>query len=186
MLKRELRFKYSTLRKSLSSETITNCSLAIANNLFDIPIWSFDYYHIFLPIIEKREIDTSFILTVLQGKDKNIVVPKVITDTTFVSFLLTDNTQFIKNKWGVVEPMEGLEVPPTKIDVVFLPLLAYDLTGNRVGYGKGFYDSFLRQCRPAVVKIGLSLFPPEKTITDVWQGDIAMDYCVTPAKTYGF
>ena len=58
-------------------------------------------------------------------------------------FLLTDNTKIKKNQYNIPEPINGLEVPTKKIDVVFVPLLAFDKKGNRVGYGKGFYDKFL-------------------------------------------
>jgi 5-formyltetrahydrofolate cyclo-ligase len=70
--------------------------------------------------------------------------------------------------------------------VVFVPLLGYDVQGNRVGYGKGFYDAFLSQCKKDVVKIGLSFFEPEQEITDVLNTDIRLDYCVTPTTVYSF
>lgn len=77
-------------------------------------------------------------------------------------------------------------MPTSKIDVVFVPLLAYDNKGNRVGYGKGFYDHFLSECREDVVKIGLSFFEPEEAIEDVSATDIRLDYCVTPMTVYNF
>ena len=101
-------------------------------------------------------------------------------------FLLTENTRFIKNDYGIPEPVNGLEVPVSKIDVVFVPLLAYDKKGNRVGYGKGFYDRFLKKCRPDVIKIGLSFFEPEEQIEDISLDDVKLDFCVTPYGVYGF
>lgn len=186
MFKKELRSKYYILRNSISPEKHSVLSLGIANKLLEIPIWSFDYYHVFLSIAEKGEIDTCFILSILQGKDKNVVVPKTKTNNTFVSYLLTDHMRIKKNKWGIPEPVDGVEVPPSKIDVVFLPLLAFDGMGNRVGYGKGFYDAFLGQCRPNVLKVGLSFFEAENEITDIRKDDVPMDYCVTPEKIYRF
>jgi 5-formyltetrahydrofolate cyclo-ligase len=72
------------------------------------------------------------------------------------------------------------------LDVVFIPLLAFDEKGNRVGYGKGFYDRFLAKCRPETVKIGLSFFEATPEITDVSPDDIRLDWCVTPEKVYSF
>ena len=186
MLKKELRLNYTQRRSKILAETLLNSSLNIANQLLELPIWSFAYYHIFLPISDKNEIDTSFILSILQGKDKNIVLPKMNKDNTLTNYLLTDSTIIKKNNWNIPEPVDGLEVPPEKIDVVFMPLLAFDTLGNRVGYGKGFYDNFLKQCRPEVIKIGLSLFDAEEKITDIHENDIPMDYCVTPEKIYEF
>jgi 5-formyltetrahydrofolate cyclo-ligase len=102
------------------------------------------------------------------------------------NYLLTDNTKFQKNEYNVYEPVDGIEVPNAKIEVVFVPLLAYDKKGNRVGYGKGFYDSFLSKCPEDVIKVGLSFFEPEETIEDVSPNDIRLDYCVTPATSYSF
>jgi 5-formyltetrahydrofolate cyclo-ligase len=73
-----------------------------------------------------------------------------------------------------------------KIDVVFVPLLAYDTLGNRVGYGKGFYDTFLSECKPDVLKIGLSFFEPENIIEDLNQNDIKLDICINPSHIYRF
>jgi 5-formyltetrahydrofolate cyclo-ligase len=70
--------------------------------------------------------------------------------------------------------------------VVFVPLLAFDKQGNRVGYGKGFYDRFLANCKPETIKIGLSFFEVENEIADVFNNDIELDYCVTPNKIYTF
>ena len=61
-----------------------------------------------------------------------------------------------------------------------------DEKGNRIGYGKGFYDTFLARCRPDTIKIGLSFFKPETRIDGVFKGDIPLNYCVTPEKVYTF
>jgi len=87
---------------------------------------------------------------------------------------------------GIPEPQNGLTVPPSEIEVVFIPLLAYDKKGHRVGYGKGFYDRFLSKCKPNTLKIGLSLFEPEEKIEGLDATDIPLDYCVTPVKVYEF
>ncbi|HUH46297.1 MAG TPA: 5-formyltetrahydrofolate cyclo-ligase [Arenibacter sp.] len=186
MLKKDLRLQYGRRRDNLSSHQLGDASLSIANQLLKMPIWQYSYYHLFLSIEEKKEIDTNFILSILQGKDKNVVLPKMLDDRHLINLLLTDNTRIKKNHWNIPEPVEGLEVPANKLDVVFLPLLAFDLNGNRVGYGQGFYDALLLQCRSDIVKVGLSLFPAEEKITDTEEHDVRMDYCVTPDRIYYF
>jgi 5-formyltetrahydrofolate cyclo-ligase len=186
MLKKDLRVKILSLRNSITTEYLSDQSLQLANTLLTLPIWNFSYYHLFLPITEKKEIDTSFILSILQGKDKNIVLPKMADDQNLKHFLLTDSTVIKPNRWGVPEPLDGIEVPIKKIDVVFIPLLAFDTKGNRVGYGKGFYDIFLKECNPDVIKIGLSLFEAEENIDDIAPNDVPLDYCITPNKVYSF
>lgn len=187
MHKKELRIKYKALRARLSSDEIEDKSLAIANQAVKSDIWSKLYYHIFLPITEHKEVDTEFLLQVLAGKDKEIIVSKSNFETRKMThYLLTDNTKFKKNEHNIPEPLDGIEVPSTKIDMVFVPLLAFDKKGHRVGYGKGFYDNFLAECKEDVIKIGLSFFEAEEEIIDVFESDVRLDFCITPEKVYSF
>lgn len=187
MHKKDLRKKYKELRNTFSEEQIEDKSLAIANRLLQLDIWDNTYFHLFLTIEEQKEVDTEYVLQILAGKDKEIVVAKSNFETLeMTNYLLTDNTKFQKNDYNIYEPVDGIEVPTSKIDVVFVPLLAYDTLGNRVGYGKGFYDNFLAKCKEDVIKIGLSFFEPEESIDDVSESDIRLDYCVTPMTLYSF
>jgi 5-formyltetrahydrofolate cyclo-ligase len=181
MNKKELRTKYKALRKELTFDEIMNDSLAIANHCLYLPIWEKTYFHLFLPIEAQKEINTEFLLQVLAGRDKEVVIAKSDFETLKMThYLLTDNTKIKNNDYGIPEPVDGLEVPVSKIDVVFVPLLAYDKNGNRVGYGKGFYDQFLSECKEDVIKIGLSYFDPEEGIDGIIESDIKLDYCITP------
>lgn len=185
--KKELRLIYKSLRKQLSERDIEQKSLEITNNLIQLPIWDKTYFHVFLPITEQKEVDTELILHLLSGKDKEILISKSNFETReMIHFLLTDNTRIAKNEYNIPEPVDGIEVPAKKIEVVFVPLLAYDKKGNRVGYGKGFYDKFLSECNPDVIKIGLSFFEPEELISDIFEGDVQLDYCVTPHINHRF
>jgi len=186
-MKNKLRNKYQKLRSGISLEEIETKSIEIANNLLKLPIWDYSFYHLFLTILEKKEIDTQPILHILQGKDKNILLSKADFHTGKLNnYLLTDSTLIKKNKWNIPEPVDGIEIPASKIEVVFVPLLAFDQLGHRVGYGKGFYDIFLAGCKKDVVKIGVSLFEAEEKIPEILISDIPLDYCVTPQKTYDF
>ena len=101
------------------------------------------------------------------------------------SYLFNEETLIKKNKYGIPEPINGKEFKKN-IDVIFVPLLAYDKYGNRVGYGKGFYDRFLttEQARN-VIKVGLSFFDPEDKIRTS-KYDEKLDFCVTPKKVFSF
>lgn len=187
MSKTALRQKYKALRNSLSENEIEEMSLAIVNKLLPLPIWEKTYFHIYLPITEQKEVNTEFILHLLSGKDKEIIISKAdFTMQSMTHFLLTDNTKIKKNEYNIPEPVDGIIVSSTKIDVVLVPLLAFDKKGHRVGYGKGFYDKFLSECKPEVIKIGLSFFEPEELIEGIFESDVQLDYCVTPYKVYSF
>lgn len=187
MTKLELRRLYKKKRAELSEETIESNSLAIANQLLKMDIWDKSMYHIFLTITEQKEINTDYILNILSGKDKNIVISKSdFTNRKMTHFLLTDNTVIKKNAYNIPEPVDGIEISSTKIDVIFVPLLAFDKAGHRIGYGKGFYDRFLSECKPETTKIGLSFFEAEEKIEGVFDSDVALNFCVTPKTIYRF
>jgi 5-formyltetrahydrofolate cyclo-ligase len=187
MKKSLLRKKYKELRQQLSLTEVDDFSLAIANKLLTLDIWDKTFYHIFLSIEEQKEINTDYILNILAGKDKNIIVSKSnFEDYSMTHYLLTDNTKIKKNAYNIPEPVDGIEIPSSQLEVVFIPLLAFDKLGNRVGYGKGFYDRFLANCKPKTLKIGLSFFEVEADVFEASEDDIRLDYCVTPNRVYHF
>lgn len=187
MIKAELRIKYKLLRKHLSEDHIEDLSLKIANQLLTLPIWNYEFYHTFLSITEHKEVNTDYLLNILSGKDKHIVISKSDFSTLEMThYLLTDSTTIKKNDWNIPEPVNGIPIDSKQIDVVFIPLLAFDKIGNRIGYGKGFYDKFLANCKPETIKIGLSFFEAETEINDVFETDVRLDYCVTPKRIYNF
>jgi 5-formyltetrahydrofolate cyclo-ligase len=99
MFKKDIRVKYKELRHSLSENQIEELSLAIANEVLLLPIWEKTYFHIFLTIEEQKEVNTEYILHLLSGKDKEIVVSKSDFYTRKMThFLLTDNTKIKKNE----------------------------------------------------------------------------------------
>ena len=97
-----------------------------------------------------------------------------------------DEVELVHNAFGIAEPASGAIIEPDEIDLALVPLLAFDERGYRAGYGKGYYDKFLSQCRADLVKIGISFFEPVDTIDDINQFDIFLNYCVTPQRVYEF
>lgn len=186
MNKEELRKKYKQKREELSLETIEELSLQIANQSLKLPIWESSNYHLFLSISEKKEINTEYLLHILQGRDKSVIVPKSdFSSGELKHILLQDNTRLQPSSYGIPEPVSGIEIQVSIIDVVFVPLLVFDIEGNRVGYGKGFYDRFLAQCSANTIFIGLSFFEAEPLMENS-SLDIPLHYCITPFKTYSF
>lgn len=187
MEKRELRQKYKAMRAALTDNEIADKSITIANKLLELDVWQNTYFHLFLTMENQKEVHTDCIQHILWGRDKEVIVPKSdFEDNTLKHFLLTESTRLALNPYGIPEPVDGIEVNPIRIDAVFVPLLAFDNNGHRVGYGKGFYDRFLSECRPETIKIGLSLFGAEENTIPHNDTDIPLDYCVTPEKIYSF
>lgn len=186
MNKDELRILFKKRRSELSPAKLTSGSLNIFEQCLSLDIWNKSHFHVFLSILEKAEVDTSSLITLLFKLNKQIAVPRILGKGKLEHIGLTSNSVLKLNKWGVPEPTEGLTVDPMILDVVFVPLLAFDLKGYRVGYGGGYYDNFLKVCRENVIRVGLSFFEPVDAITDIYSGDIPLDFAVTPTRIYRF
>ena len=118
-----------------------------------------------------------------------LIFPKVEKNTSQLIPYLTDKkSKFLASDWGILEPTNdtSVQLNPKDIDLIFIPLLAVDTQGHRVGYGKGFYDRFLAQAKPDVIKIGLSLNEPIEPIEDLNPFDVALDFAITPKSVYRF
>jgi 5-formyltetrahydrofolate cyclo-ligase len=99
---------------------------------------------------------------------------------------VTKNTTFTKNRFNIFEPDGNEVIDPQLIDAVFVPLLAFDSRGYRVGYGKGYYDRYLAGCAQDVVKLGFSYFEAIDMIEDINEFDVPLNYCITPMRVYEF
>ena len=181
MNKKALRALYRQKRASIPPERQAQLSQQIVEQTLLLPIWDKRVFHSFLSIPSFGEVDTEPLIRLLQERGKTLVVSHTLMETVRMEHFRYDPSQIqADNKWHIPEPQGGIPVKSEEIEVVFVPLLAYDTKGNRVGYGKGFYDNFLAECKSETLKIGLSFFPAEPHIEDVREGDIPLDYVVTP------
>jgi 5-formyltetrahydrofolate cyclo-ligase len=191
MKKSELRKHYLSKRKAILVEEIAIKSREITDLFFHrFDLSAIKNLHIFLPIIKHNEIDTFLIIRHLQQNfpEINIIIPKIIPEKLVLENYLFNEKNLTENAWGILEPSgENQEkILPEHIDLVIIPLLIFDINGNRVGYGKGFYDRFLQQCKPETLKIGVCLEEPIDLIEDTNEFDVKMDFCITHNKVYRF
>lgn len=190
MLKNEIRNSFHKQRIALSKELYKDKCFRLSNRFFnDLNLQSIKVLHIFLSIDKNKEPDTWLIINQIQSNHPHIklVVPRVnVQDNQLENFYLDSIEQLVTNEWGIPEPVTGKKTPIEEIDIVLVPLLAFDIKGNRVGYGKGFYDKFLSQCPLSTKRIGLSLFGPVDQIDDVDEFDVPLHFCITPEKVYAF
>ena len=186
MTKAELRKTYISRQKDLSPADRAEKSRAIAGQFFQhFDLSRTRFIHCFIPIEKFNEIDTKFIFERLwSGHPRTeAVVPRVDFETNEIRNLRFDPTTELKrNTWHIDEPEHDEFVESDKIDIVLVPGSCFDLEGHRVGYGKGFYDRFLKTCRPDCLKIGLSYFEPVEAIDDIHDGDVALDFVITPER----
>lgn len=190
MLKSELRKIYIARRKSLSPKERAGKSRAIAGQFFqNFDLSAVKFLHCFIAIKRFGEIDTSLIFEKVWRDFPQIetLVPRVNFETGEIeSLTFSPETLLAQSSWGISEPVESKIVEAQVIDLVLVPLLCFDERGFRIGYGKGFYDKFLRRCRADVLKIGLSYFPATEEISDTHDFDVKLDFCLTPEKIWKF
>ncbi|MDP1842680.1 MAG: 5-formyltetrahydrofolate cyclo-ligase [Sediminibacterium sp.] len=115
-----------------------------------------------------------------------IAYPKINDNDTMEAILIDEETVYTTNQWGLTEPEAGPVCSPASIDLVLVPLLVFDQSGYRVGYGKGYYDRFLAQCRQNAILVGLSYFEPIALISDTHEFDIPLNIGITPQLIYEF
>jgi 5-formyltetrahydrofolate cyclo-ligase len=180
--KAELRTVYKEKRHKLGSELRQLLSDRIVKNalryLADHP--QIEHIHIFLPIKRLNEINTLPLIDAINERKKNLYTS--ISDhqrQEMLTIKLAVNQSFVEDKYGIPMPTEPEQGDEALVQLIFMPLLAYDLKGHRLGYGKGFYDRFLSKFSDNVVKAGLSFFPPEIEIPTE-PHDIPLDICVSP------
>lgn len=191
MNKSALRKCYLAKRKALSSKEIAEKSQQICDLFFQkIDLKSIQFLHVFLPIKKQNEIDTFLIIKRLQEEFPliNIVVSRSFFDSFEMQHFILEEHNLVKNKWGIFEPSQEStrDVQPEQIDLIIIPLLAFDKQGNRVGYGKGFYDRFLQKCSPNALKVGICLEEPLELIQDLNEFDVKMDVCITSERIWKF
>lgn len=186
MLKADLRKKYIKKRKTLSDDEVFLLSDKIFSHFIKYfqPV-SGNKIHLFIPIDKFRELRTEILIQYCFKNDVRVFVPKVIGEH-LISVEIFENTVFKTNGWGISEPLSDIDSGICDFDFVITPLLYCDSKGNRVGYGKGFYDSFFENVLGSTKKIGVNYFNPDENVDDVRINDIPLDYLITPTAVVSF
>ena len=186
MRKINIRKQYLTKRKTLSAQFVKIESLKIT----DVFAQNFSFegktVHCFIAIPKNNEINTWLLIDRIMEKGR-VVLPKAnFTDNSMTHFYFEKNTELVQNQYDILEPVNAKQCEVENIDIVLLPMLAFDKKGYRVGYGGGFYDRFLAQLPAKTKLIGLSLFEPIDEIKDLDTFDKRMHVCITPTEIYNF
>lgn len=125
------------------------------------------------------EVDTKKIMEYLIKKNKKVYVPKVVSSTEMVACEYKRENKLHKNKLGILEPSSTQQIPPSQIDVCIVPIVAFDKDLNRVGFGKGYYDRFLKDVDPHCVKVGVAYYFQKVKKIKAEEHDVKLDVIVT-------
>lgn len=188
MKKDLIRKIYLKKREDLNSATLSEYSSNLINNTLCI----FEEFqpkclHCFLTIHSRWEINTKPIIEYCWKNKIDVLVPVCnFKDSTFKNAEFLPHTKIKKDKYNISVPIDPIWRNNDSIDIVITPLLAFDLKGYRVGYGRGFYDRFFYSLHKNVKRVGISFFDPLKDIDDTNEYDIPLTHCITPKKIYIF
>ncbi len=189
MSKEELRKIYREKRSQLTPAEMSRLDDLLLIQFQKWPLGNIEKLMSFRPIEGKGEVNTHLITDYLSFRIPGLQIAYPVMEKSgfnFKAHLTNRHTEYKQNVFGIEEPLQSKNISPAELDAVLVPLLICDTKGARVGYGKGYYDRFLFECREDVLKIGFSFFEPVDAIDDIHQFDIPLSICVTPTRIYEF
>ncbi len=188
MTKTDLRNNLLARRRDLSAGEVVEMSRKISDRFFaEIDLTTVRCLHTFIRIAKFNEIDTSMIYMRV-WRDRPYITtyaPRIDHEIGIMqSIEFNERTPLTEERWGIREPASGDMVATTDLDIVLVPLLGFDHFGHRVGYGKGFYDRFLRRTRLDCLKVGLCHWPTLDEPIETHEADVPLDVVITPDNTF--
>lgn len=189
MLKKDARKLFIQKRKdvSISDKLKWDDLVLIQFQTIELPF--VDNVLSFYPMEDKLEVNTFLLTDYLHFKNPSLRIcyPKMnAAENTMNAIACHADSIFEANEFNILEPLDTEIIPAEDVDLVLIPLLACDMQGHRVGYGKGYYDRYLKDCRSDCIKVGLSFFPPVEVIDDANEFDVPLNFCITPERAYVF
>ncbi len=161
--KEEIREKYRKIRAQIPSETRKHADSQIAERLFNRPEYR-DARIIYCYMSFKDEADTASIIDESLRLGKQVALPRVSGKSKMEFFFISGQKDLVTGFMGIKEPAGYcLEASaPSEDALVLLPGLAFDRSGARLGYGGGFYDTYLAKhagCKKAALAYSAQIAP---------------------------
>jgi 5-formyltetrahydrofolate cyclo-ligase len=187
MLKSEARKLYLEKRKALTPNECLKL-----DDLLLIQLQRMDWSNVccvgnFFPMESQNEPNSlllaKYLHAILPGL--TLAYPRIQANGNEMDFYAETDT-LSENKWGIQEPLPLNKVLPQQMDAILVPLLCFDQRGQRIGFGKGYYDRYFELYPKQHLRIGISYFEPIANIQDTHQFDVPLTHCITPWNIYEF
>jgi 5-formyltetrahydrofolate cyclo-ligase len=183
--KRTLRREIFKVRDALTRAEIETKSRAIAARLYDLPAYRESRTILFF-LSFRSEVDTAPMVVASIARGKQVAVPKAVPETRQLipSLLLDPQRDLAPGFYGIPEPHPKSLRPldPGALDLIIVPGVAFDESGNRLGYGGGYYDRFFPLLKPRVPLVALAFELQILSAVPVDQWDRRVDYIVTEKR----
>ncbi|MGY6521758.1 MAG: 5-formyltetrahydrofolate cyclo-ligase [Mongoliitalea sp.] len=181
--KADFRKYFRLQRKKLSEEMLkeySECVFALFKDFFEKSP-KIKHVHVFIPMLDNQELDINPIINYLWSLGCVVYTSQMnYINDQMDTVLFPFGSQVVKDEKGIPYPKNNGTVATDALQLVLVPLLAFDRKGNRLGYGKGYYDKFFSQISAKdFFKLGISLFPPVDQLP-VEEHDIPLDACIYP------
>ena len=185
LTKNELRAFYKAKRMALSQDEVNFLSQKLLENfILQFNVIENQKVNVFFSFDKFNEVNTQFFIDYFFENKMRVFVPKIQAEK-IISVEIFPDSEFEINSWGIKEPVSNI-ASNVELDYVLTPLLYCDNFGNRVGYGKGFYDSFFAENFSIRKKIGLNFFQPNEIIRDIFEKDVQLDHLIAPDQIFNF
>lgn len=180
--KKQLRQYYRQRRRAISPEEQRKNARELAANFSQHFLFTQNNFFACYSAFD-GELCLSPLLELIWKAGKQCYLPRIKSDNTMQFVLYQSDERLIKNQWGILESQTNHTIDAKVLDVVLMPLVAFDQSGSRLGMGAGYYDaafSFRKEkhaTAPLLVGVAHSSQECEKLPADSW--DIPLDFIAT-------
>ncbi len=174
----KIQLRQSLLRKRslLSQKEVEERSLAAGKRLFSLEEFQKGKIMLFYVSV-KNEVSTRQMIAHSLHSHKRVCVPLMIERSFLSSEIHALGELDRKSSFGIPEPSAIRDIVPNSIDVFIIPGIGFDRKGGRLGYGYGYFDSFLKKCEGLKVGLCYGFQLVEDIPRESW--DVGMDYVIT-------
>ena len=129
-----------------------------------------------------EEVRTDPLISVILDSGRELYLPAIQRDMGLLALRCLPTTRLEPDTMGIRTPVDGEACDPSRLDLVIAPGLAFDRQGNRLGFGKGYYDRFLAECRCPIVALAFEIQLFDRV--EARPNDIPVDILVTEKQVY--
>lgn len=174
MNKDEIRQVASANLKALTLAEHTQLMQKLVQQITSLPEWE-AADTVALSLAQDFELQTTLLIQTALLQNKHVGLPRVLPRRQMEFVKISERTEYTRHKFGMLEPKGTQLIQADQFDVVLVPGLAYSETGDRVGFGGGYYDRWLQQVSGIKVATTIGANYWNKALWPIEPTDIKMD-----------